>query len=74
MNLGQLPPDLQRFVSAYKRFGYATRTQLISDALKFLQEAKAREQRQLLREELLTEYAGVSPEKVWDEVDGEDFK
>ena len=45
MNIGNLPPDVEQIVNQYKVMGYATRTQLIADAIKALRLQKARETR-----------------------------
>jgi hypothetical protein len=73
MNIGNLPPDAEDFVSQYKRLGYATRTQLIADAISVLRLQKAGEKRSKTREEWLSSYAASQPESVWRRLDDEDF-
>lgn len=73
MNIGNLPADAEEFVRQYKRLGYATRTQLITDAIRALRQQKAREMRTRTRDEWLASYAASQPENVWRPLDDEDF-
>lgn len=73
MNIGNLPPEAEHFVSQYKALGYATRTQLITDAINALRLQKARETRASTREQWLASYAQAGPEHVWEALGDEDF-
>jgi hypothetical protein len=73
MNIGNLPPEAEDFVRQYKRLGYATRTQLITDAINALRLQKACETRARTRDEWLARYAASQPENIWRPLDDEDF-
>lgn len=73
MNIGNLPPEAEHFVSQYKALGYATRTQLVADAINALRLQKARETRAATREMWLVSYAEAGPEHAWEALGDEDF-
>lgn len=73
MNIGNLPPEAEHFVSQYKAMGYATRTQLVADAINALRLQKARETRASTREKWLASYAEAGAKHAWEALDDEDF-
>lgn len=73
MNLGQISEENEQFVNEYKKYGYSTKTQLANDAFKLLRQVKAKELREAWRRSAFLELTGVPQEKVWEELDGEDF-
>lgn len=73
MNLGQISEENEQFVNDYKKYGYSTKTQLANDAFKLLRQAKAREFREGRLRAAFRELENTPQDKVWDELDGEDF-
>lgn len=73
MNLGKVDPDLEKFVSQYKQFGYATKTELANDAFRLLRREKAAEARKKWRDEAAMEKGAARSGRVWESLDDEDF-
>lgn len=74
MNLGKLDPELEKFVTEYKKYGYSTRTQLANDALRLLKRHKATEARKRWREEAAKETDAAASGRAWESIDAEDYK
>ena len=71
MHLGKLKNE--SFIKEYKRYGFATVTQLVDFACTELKRKLSKERRAKWRKEALTEYAKTKQKHVWESIDGEDF-
>ncbi len=73
MNLGKLSQENEQFLSQYKNFGYATKTEMANDAIRNLKKLKASEFRRSWREQAHKEYLEARPEFVWEKIEGDDL-
>jgi hypothetical protein len=71
MHLGKLKNE--DFIKDYKKYGFATITQLLDYACDVLKQKIGKERRAKWRQEAHKEYAKSDSEYIWEDMDGEDF-
>ena len=73
MNLGKIHPTNEKFLKAYKRYGYSTKTELANAALEELRKSLARKKRQQWRLDAAAEYEKANVENAFGSIDGDDY-
>ena len=73
MNLGQIDAENQKLLESYKDFGFATKTQLINEALRLLQQTLVEEKRKNLLKKAALAYGSSGVVDAWESIDAEDF-
>jgi hypothetical protein len=71
MNVGKLKNEA--LLSEYKKLGYATRTEMIDQALELMKRKIARREREQWVLQAAEEYSGTRVENVFEDIEGEDF-
>jgi hypothetical protein len=74
MNIGKIKPENEKFLSECKKFGFATKTELINIALDEQRKKLARLKRAKWREEAFKEYAASNVQNYFETLDAEPFK
>lgn len=73
MNLGKIKPANEKFLSAYKRYGFATKTEMANTAFEELRKALSKKKRQEWRQRAAAEYEKSGVENVFKSIDQDDF-
>ncbi len=73
MNIGKIKPENEKFLSEYKKFGFATKTELINIALDEQRRKLAQLKRAKWREEAFKEYAAEGVQNYFEILDAEPF-
>ncbi len=73
MNLGQIDTDNQKLLESHKDFGFATKTQLINEALRLLQQSLTEQRRKERLKKAALAYGASGVEDAWKSIEAEDF-
>lgn len=72
MNFGQIDNENTIFLNSYKRYGYATRTEMANEAFRLLRLNKEKELRKKWLEESYSSLKNEKSDFAWATIDGED--
>jgi hypothetical protein len=73
MNLGKIKSSNEKFLKDYKRYGFATKTELANAAFEELRHALSKKKRQQWRKEAALEYEHAGVENAFASIESDDY-
>ncbi len=70
---GKINPDLFLFISKYREYGFATKTEMANAAFCELKKKFLKDKRSLLKKRVLEEYVSAQASNLFGSLDSEDF-